>query len=85
MNLIVFLVLGAAVDLLVRALLPERRMDAPTTLPAVIAGSVAGGIAVNLLTGADLVTVQSTNIVASLAGALAVLTVTIVAGRRVGA
>lgn len=85
MNLIVFLVLGTVVDLLVRALLPERGMDAPTTLPAVIAGSFAGGISVNLLTGTDLVTVQSTNIVASLAGALAVLTVTIVAGRRVGA
>jgi hypothetical protein len=85
MNLLVFLVLGIVIDLLVRALLPEPGVDAPATLPAVIAGSFAGGLLVNIVTGAELLAVESSNIVASLAGALAVVTVTIVAGRRVGA
>jgi uncharacterized membrane protein YeaQ/YmgE (transglycosylase-associated protein family) len=84
MNLIVFVVLGVAIGLLARALLPDRGLDAVGTVPAALAGSCAGGILVPLLTGADLVEVSSLSIVGSLAGALAVLAVTLGAGRRVG-
>jgi uncharacterized membrane protein YeaQ/YmgE (transglycosylase-associated protein family) len=84
MNLIVFVVLGVVVGLLARALLPDRGLDSVGTVPAALAGSLAGGIIVPLLTGADLVEVSSLSIVGSLAGALAVLAVTLGAGRRVG-
>jgi uncharacterized membrane protein YeaQ/YmgE (transglycosylase-associated protein family) len=85
MNWAVFLVLGLVLDLLTHALLPDRGLDAATTLPAVIAGSFAGGVLVNLLSGAELDAVHSTNIVGSLTGALTVLAITIVIGRRVDA
>jgi hypothetical protein len=68
MNLLAFLVLGAVVDLLSRALLPGLAKETAS-----------------LITGADLAKVDSTNLVGSLAGALAVLTVTLLVGRRVGA
>jgi uncharacterized membrane protein YeaQ/YmgE (transglycosylase-associated protein family) len=85
MSLLVFVVLGAVVGLLARALLPDRGIDSVGTVPASLAGSIAGGIFVSLLTGVSLVDVRSENIVGSLAGALAVLSVTLAAGRRVGA
>ncbi len=71
MSLLAFFVLGAVVALLGRALLPDR--DAVGTMPAVIAGSFAGGILVSLLSGTPLADVQSANLVGSLAGSLTCL------------
>jgi uncharacterized membrane protein YeaQ/YmgE (transglycosylase-associated protein family) len=84
MSLLVFVVLGMVVGLLARALLPDRGLDSVGTVPAALAGSLAGGIIVPLLTGTNPVEVSSLSIVGSLAGALAVLAVTLGAGRRVG-
>jgi uncharacterized membrane protein YeaQ/YmgE (transglycosylase-associated protein family) len=84
MSLIVFVVLGVVVGLLARSLLPDRGLDSVGTVPAALAGSLAGGIVVPLLTGTALGEVSSLSIVGSLAGALAVLAVTLGAGRRVG-
>jgi uncharacterized membrane protein YeaQ/YmgE (transglycosylase-associated protein family) len=85
MSLLVFLVLGVSIGWFARALLPHLGVEAPGTVPAVVAGSVAGGVLVSLVLGLDLVAVQSVNLVGSLAGALTVLGVTIAMGRRVGA
>jgi len=82
MSLMVFFVLGAAVALLARALLPDRGVDAAGTVPAVIAGSFAGGILVSLISGTPLVEVQSVNLVGSVAGALTCLAIAAAAYRR---
>ena len=84
MSLIVFLVLGMVIGLLAQALLPDRGLGALGTVPAAIAGSFAGGCVVSALTGVNLAEVRPENIVGSLAGALAVLAITLAAGRRVG-
>jgi uncharacterized membrane protein YeaQ/YmgE (transglycosylase-associated protein family) len=75
MSLLVFLVLGVVVALLARALLPDHGVDAAGTVPAVIAGSFAGGILVSLISGSPLVEVESTNLFGSLAGSLACLAI----------
>lgn len=80
MSLLVFFVLGAVVALLGRALLPNR--DPVGTMPAVIAGSFAGGILVSLIGGTPLTDVQSVNLVGSLAGSLACLSIAAAAYRR---
>ena len=59
MSLIVFVVLGVVIGLLARALLPDRGLDSVGPVPAALAGSVAGGVIVTLLTGTDLVEVSS--------------------------
>jgi uncharacterized membrane protein YeaQ/YmgE (transglycosylase-associated protein family) len=84
MSLLAFLVLGLAIGWFARALLPHLGVEASGTLPAVVAGSVAGGVLVSLVGDLDLVAVQSVNLVGSLAGALAVLGVTIAMRHRVG-
>jgi uncharacterized membrane protein YeaQ/YmgE (transglycosylase-associated protein family) len=85
MGLFAFLVLGTVVDLLARTLLARPAKEMYGSLPAVIAGAFAGGILVSLLGGADIREVRSENLLGSMAGALAVLAVTFVVGRRVGA
>lgn len=80
MSLLAFFVLGVVVASLGRALLTDR--DAVGTVPAVIAGSFAGGILVSLLSGTPLAQVQSSNLVGSLAGSLACLAISAAAYRR---
>jgi uncharacterized membrane protein YeaQ/YmgE (transglycosylase-associated protein family) len=83
MSLLLFLVFGFVVGLLARALLPGRQsMGLVMTTVLGIVGSLLGGLIGSMISGQDVTRLHPAGIIGSVIGAIVVLAVVGMAGRR---
>lgn len=83
MSILMFIVLGLVAGLLARAIMPGRQsMGLVATALLGMAGSFLGGLVASLISGRPLLEFHSSGIIGSVLGALAVLLLIGVAGRR---
>ena len=83
MSIILFIVFGLVAGLLARAIMPGRQsMGFVMTALLGIAGSFVGGFVASLVTGHSIMEFQTTGLIGSVLGALAVLALVGFAGNR---
>lgn len=83
MSLLLFLVFGFVVGLLARALLPGRQsMGLIMTTVLGIVGSFLGGLLGSLISGEEVTRLHPAGIIGSVIGAIVVLAIVGMAGRR---
>jgi uncharacterized membrane protein YeaQ/YmgE (transglycosylase-associated protein family) len=83
MGLLAFIVFGLVVGLVARAIMPGRQsMGLVATALLGMAGSFVGGLIGSLIHGGGLFVLRSSGIVGSVLGALAVMALVGVSGRR---
>jgi len=82
-SLVAWLVFGLVIGALARFLVPGRQpMSILMTILLGVAGSFAGGIVANLLTGVPVLTLHPAGFIGSLLGAIAILAITVAVMRR---
>ena len=85
MSILLFVVLGLVAGLIARAILPGRQsMGLVATTLLGMAGSFVGGLVASLFTRESMFALHTSGIIGSVIGAIAVLFLAGVAGRRSG-
>ena len=83
MSIILFVLFGVVAGFLARAIMPGRQaMGLIMTALLGIAGSFVGGFVASMLTGHSVMELQTSGLIGSVLGALAILFVMGFAGRR---
>ena len=86
MSILLFILFGLIVGFLARAIMPGKQsMGFVATALLGIVGSFLGGSVANLLSHRPVLQLQSAGFIGSVIGALAVLALVMLAGRRRGA
>lgn len=83
MSILMFILFGLIVGFLARAIMPGKQsMGLVTTALVGIVGAFLGGLVGNLIAGAPILELHSAGFIGSILGALAVLFIIGLAGRR---
>jgi uncharacterized membrane protein YeaQ/YmgE (transglycosylase-associated protein family) len=83
MSIIAFIILGVVAGFLARAIMPGKQgMGIVMTGLLGIAGSFVGGFGASLITGQPVLQLQASGLIGSVIGALVILAIVGVVGRR---